>query len=92
MSTTMSQTVKSVTATASSVGTAAARSFLSLRNESDCIRVRIGDSSVTQDTGRILEPGEKVEFALTAATPGTAFFVISEGAAVQCSVFEIFQA
>jgi hypothetical protein len=87
----MSQTVKTVTATASSVGTAATRSFLSIRNESGCLRVRVGDSSVTQNTGLVIEPGEKVEFALTAATPGTAFYAISEGAAVQCSLFEIFQ-
>jgi len=92
MSTTMSETTKSVTATASSVGTAATRSFLSIRNESDCLRVRVGDSSVTQAAGVVVEPGEKIEFALTAATPGTAFYAISEGAAVQVSVFEIFQA
>jgi hypothetical protein len=47
---------------------------------------------VTQAAGVVVEPGEKIEFALTAATPGTAFYAISEGAAVQVSVFEIFQA
>ena len=82
---------KTITATAAEVFAGASvlanRSRLVVKNEDPVLRIRVGRSTVTQQTGFPVEPGATVVFKFD---PGVAvsIFAISEGASVPVSVWE----
>lgn len=83
--------VKTVTATAAEVFAGASvmanRTKLVIKNEDPALRLRVGRSSVSQQTGFPIEPGASVTFNFDPAVP-VPVFAISEGASIQVSVME----
>lgn len=63
------------------------RSLLVIRNEDPVIRICVGPSTVTQQSGQIIEPGATGEFPFDPAT-AIDIYAISEGAAVAVRVLE----
>lgn len=82
---------KTIIATAASVFAGSSRlsgrSKLTLRNDDQSIRIRVGPESVTQQSGMPIEPGGFVEFLINRAE-AVEVFAISEGAAVRAEVWE----
>lgn len=82
---------KTVTAVAAAIFAGASvlanRKQLSIRNDDPAIRIRVGPSGVTQQSGFPVEPGACTEFVFDAAA-AKAIYAISEGAAVQVEVWE----
>ena len=82
---------KTITATAASVFAGSSRlsgrSKLTLRNDDQAIRIRVGPENVTQQSGMPIEPGGFVEFLINRAE-AVEVFAISEGAAVRVEVWE----
>ena len=83
--------VKTVVATAAEVFAGASvlsgRKQLGIRNDDSVNRIRIGPSTVTQQSGYPIEPGASAEFRFDAAT-AKAIYAISEGAAITVEVWE----
>jgi len=83
--------VKTVTATAAEIFAGASalsgRKKLLIRNDDQAVRMRVGASSVTQQSGFPVEPGAVVEFSFDAAT-AKVIYAISEGAAITVEVWE----
>lgn len=82
---------KTVTATAAELFAGASvranRRRLMIKNEDPALRLRIGSSSVTQQSGFAVEPLAAVELQFDPGTP-VAIYGISEGAALTVSVWE----
>ena len=83
--------VKAVTAVAAETFAGASvlsgRKQLSIRNDDSSIRIRVGPSGVTQQSGYPIEPGASAEFRFDAATAKN-IYTISDGAAVTVEVWE----
>lgn len=82
---------KTITATAASLfagsSRLANRSKVTVRNDDQAIRIRVGPSGVTQQSGFPVEPGGFAEFLINRAQ-AVDIFAISEGAAVVAEVWE----
>ena len=82
---------KTVTATAAEIFAGASaktgRTKMVIKNEDPVLRIRVGASNVTQQSGFPVEPGAAVElhFDPSISVP---VYAISEGASVQTSVLE----
>lgn len=83
--------LKTITATAASLfagpSRLANRSKVTVRNDDPAIRIRVGPSGVTQQSGFPVEPGGFAEFLINRAQ-AVEIFAISEGAAVVAEVWE----
>ncbi len=82
---------KTVTGTASTIGTATNRSYLRVTNESTSVRARVGDDGTSVSAGIILEPGESQEFR-TIPADNTAIYGASEGAELTLAYYEVISA
>lgn len=82
---------KTLTGTASTIGTATNRSYLRVTNESTTVRARVGDDGTTISAGVIIEPGASQEFRTTPADD-TAIYGASEGAKVTLAYYEMISA
>lgn len=84
--------VKTVVATAAELFAGASakvgRRKLVIKNEDQCLRLRVGPSTLTQQNGYPIEPGAIAEFKFD---PNTAvpIYAISEGAAISVAVWEV---
>lgn len=84
--------VKTVVATAAELfagaSAKAGRRKLVIKNEDQCLRLRVGPSTLTQQNGYPIEPGAIAEFKFD---PNTAvpIYAISEGAAISVVVWEV---
>lgn len=83
--------LKTITATAASLFAGslrlANRSKVTVRNDDPAIRIRVGPSGVTQQSGFPVEPGGFAEFLINRAQ-AVEIFAISEGASVVAEVWE----
>ena len=82
---------KTVTAVAAQLFAGASamsgRQVLIVRNNDPAIRIRVGPSGVTQQSGTPVEPGASAEFPFDQAA-SVPVFAISEGAAVAVNIWE----
>lgn len=84
--------VKTVTATAAEVfagsSRLAYRRKMLIKNEDGVLRVRIGNSAVTEFNGFPLEPGASIEIEFDPESSAIPIYALSEGAEIKISVIE----